>query len=100
MHDNAPGHRAHATRGWLAANNISVFVPNRPKKKRSTTMVNSSGGMGKYQHVGCPAPYLFNAPSMHSISAGGWWPYKILKLRFIYISIVLIRILFNIMLIF
>ena len=27
MHDNAPGHRAHATRGWLAANNISVFGP-------------------------------------------------------------------------
>ena len=25
MQDNAPGHRAHATRGWLAANNIPVF---------------------------------------------------------------------------
>ena len=27
MHDNAPGHRAHATRGWLAPNNIHVFGP-------------------------------------------------------------------------
>ena len=27
QHDNAPGHRAHATRGWLAAQNIPVFGP-------------------------------------------------------------------------
>ena len=27
LHDNAPGHTARATRGWLAANNIPVFGP-------------------------------------------------------------------------
>ena len=27
LHDNAPGHTARATRGWLAANHIPVFGP-------------------------------------------------------------------------
>ena len=27
MHDNAPSHRAHTTRGWLAVQNIPIFGP-------------------------------------------------------------------------
>ena len=33
MHDNAPGHRACATRGWLAAHNIPIFGPG-PQNRR------------------------------------------------------------------
>ena len=77
MHDNAPEHRANATRGWLAANNIPVFGPwparspdmnpidnlwaqletaillkeDQIDQQTKHTMESSSGGMGKYQHV-------------------------------------------------
>ena len=52
MHGNAPGHRTHTTRGWLAAQNIGlpIFGP-RPSKSLAMNPIETFGHNFKEQFL-------------------------------------------------
>ena len=105
MHDKAPGHRAHATRGWLATHNIPVFGPwpskspdmnpienlwaqlqraidNRPNRPQNEAQL-WRAVQEEWRNVNMwdvRRLIFFDAPSMHSTCAGCRGTHEILKI--------------------